>query len=165
MARPTVVGLRTPSGQLSRAKQDVPLTLLRSMAALGKISGLYTTYFGMLSVSGEISERQYQAGLKFARQRAAADRARGISRVKAQDLNRTFSHNDSIETPDTIQDGKVAIRRWENAVAATGGYSSAPYKALEWIVLDLRVSDGRQQTLDLKAGLTSLVHHYSSRGE
>lgn len=158
-------GPRTASGQLSRAKEDryIPLHLIREMAAKSARVGLYLTPLGRMALNERIDRAQFDAGMRFAEARRAADAALGLParNVPAQDLAALHGH-DGEDSEDARDRKRRDLDRWDKLLLVVG-LNSAPLRALEWIVVYEREPEGHQQCIDLLKGLNMLARHWGLR--
>lgn len=166
MARKRKPGPRTPSGQLSRAKEAsyVPLHRARELIALGKLDGRYGTPLGRMVLNERISKGQYEAGLRFVDVRKSADAALGLPprTCQAQSLGELRGHDGDVETEEETRRKHRDLDAWDKVVMVLG-VQSGWMRAMERIALCELEPDGHQQVIDLTQALQRLCVYWGIR--
>ena len=166
--RTRLPGTREPNGRLQRPAQSSPAVYWQRERQVLRTLSLQPEWgspIGVLCRAGEITAAQFQAGLRFATERRAADAALGLPprSPRAMDMNLTRGH-----PPDDTLDGqrrrRTAIAAFEAAHDALGAGSPALCACL-WICVYEQRPDCHGQLVALKEGLSKLVRHYGMRDD
>jgi hypothetical protein len=155
-------GKRTPSGQLSRAKSPISLSLVRGMIATKMIDGRFNTPFGLMALDDRITQAQFDAGMRFAEAerayRAAIDSP--PASPPAQDVNRLGGRPNEFEDEHAIRAKDRAILQWQTLDALL---NSLERRSLNIVVVRQYAPEGYVQVMSLKTALDKLVRHWSGR--
>lgn len=159
-------GIRTPAGQLSRAKKDtfIPLGLFREMLAKEARLGYLNTPLGRMLRNEAITQAQFDAGQRFVETRKAADAALGLSprTPTAQDLTALHGHDSDVESDEEIRRKERDMDRWDKLILALG-IGTPQMRAMEWIAVYEREPDDYQQVIDLRQALNRLILFWGGR--
>lgn len=159
--RPKLHAARTPSGQISRARDvpHVPVHLVRAMVSAGKIQGKWLTYFGRMALEDRITQKQFDAGERFAdaweAYRDAID-APGLT-VPAQDLNKLGGRDNVLED---VSKTERAIKEWDRIKWLL---SPLEMDAMTRLCVKHEEQSSFVQIMALKYGLDKLIGYWSGR--
>lgn len=164
------VGKRTPSGQLSRegraaaeAISPSMLGLLRQETIRNLHNPLWGTQLGVLSLTGELSVAELEAGRRWTNLSAAYQRALGAKGIKPISFERigACSHYDpdSEEGRELAQTEQRVCEDFERALGALYDAGKAAAYAVRLLCEEDQVISW-QQKRDAKCGLLALANHW-----
>lgn len=158
-------GERTPSGQLSRAKQEATISVsqVRGSILARQIDGKWMTPFGVMAiVDKRVTDKQYAAGERFAlayEAYRAAVGSPGLS-ASAQDLNAVGGRDNVIENDADVRRARRAVAEWSRIEDMM---SKLEMSALERICILHLPQDGYVQFRALIGALDKLVGMWGAR--
>ena len=152
-------GEREANGRLSRAlasRESVAGTM-RDLAIIHRerLDPALGSPIGCMLREGKILTAEYDAGVKFAALRAAADRALGLPPRNPAALDYNAARGLSLTAERDPENDRAVIRAYDDAEAVLGT-RSPELAALQAIVIYTAHPSGYEQFLALKKGLSML---------
>jgi hypothetical protein len=163
---------REPNGRLSRAGREATGALapaavrrLRDAALAGMAAPEWGTELGLMYLRQEIEASLYEAGRRWARLAAEAQRATGAPAHVGSggNLERMRDRQPDPETPAGQREAerdRAILADTKAALAALEGAGAAPLKAVKQVCEGNRPAIGIADRTALRAGLDALALHW-----
>lgn len=164
--RPRKKGERYPSGKIKPVAKTSYWQRELDELRKGSRDHRLGSQLGILWRSDVITQNAFDAGMRFADARKAADGALGLPPrdAPAQDINAVHGASNAVDTPESAARKARAIAAYDAAEEAVG-LNSLPLRALQWVVIYERRPDDYEQLLALFTGLQKLMSHYRMPGQ